>query len=63
MNQGEVRVKAKSKTEMAQDYDVNLRTYGRWVKPFLNEIGEYRGIYTPKQVGVIYEKLGLPSNV
>jgi|TARA_B110000211_G_scaffold234292_1_gene303363 hypothetical protein len=61
MNQ--VKIEAKTKTEMAQDYKVNLRTYGRWVEPFLDEIGDYRGLYTPKQVGVIYEKLGLPSNV
>lgn len=63
MNEREIKIEAKTKTEMACDYNVTLRTYGRWVKPFLGEIGEYRGLYTPKQVGVIYEKLGLPSNV
>lgn len=63
MTTREIKIQAKTKTEMAQDYSVTLRTYGRWVQPFLEEIGEYRGIYTPKQVGVIYDKLGLPGNV
>ena len=63
MNEREIKIEAKTKTEMAQDYNVTLRTFGRWLIPFLEEIGEYRGLYTPKQVGVIYDKLGLPSNV
>tara|TARA_B110000211_G_C13754283_1_gene410245 strand:+ start:241 stop:432 length:192 start_codon:yes stop_codon:yes gene_type:complete len=63
MNENEIKIKAKTKTEMAEDYNVNLRAYARWGKPFEDEIGDYRGIYTPKQVAVIYDKLGQPENV
>ncbi len=51
---------AKTKSEMAVDYKVAPRTFRRWIKPFENEIGEYVGMYTPKQVGIIYELLGRP---
>lgn len=54
-----------SKTELANAYGKNgisLQTLATWLKPFQNEIGEYRGkLYTPKQIQIIFDKLGRPE--
>lgn len=60
MKEREIKIEVKTKTEMALDYKVDARTFRKWIKPFQEEIGEYVGIYTPKQVGIIYDKLGRP---
>ena len=50
--------------EMAGLYEVSKKTLNKWLSPFKKEIGERRGhFYNPKQVGIIFEKLGLPEVV
>ena len=53
------KIKPMSKTEIANAYGVSLTTLNKWMLPFNDKIGAYRGkCYTPKQVGVIFEVLG-----
>ena len=62
MKEQKVIYRAKSKTQLAQAYNVDLRTFNKWIKPFLNEIGTYTGgAYAPKQVKIIYDKIGEPE--
>ncbi|HMJ46566.1 MAG TPA: hypothetical protein VK498_04520 [Ferruginibacter sp.] len=40
------------------------KTFGTWIKPFLDEIGPRRGRYfTVRQVKIIFERLGLPESI
>lgn len=58
----EYRIRAMSKTELANAYQVSLKTFAKWINPFKEKIGNYLGrAYTPKQVGLIFELLGFPS--
>lgn len=55
-------IKAQSKKELAEAYKVSYYTLQQWLKPFTAEIGPYRArMYSPKQVRVIYTKLGRPT--
>jgi len=55
-------VKAYSKQELADLYKVGVRSMTTWLEPFKNDIGERHGrYYSPKQVRIIFEKLGLPG--
>ena len=55
------KIRAQSKIELAAAYKVSLKTFRNWIKPFEQEIGEYRGkAYTPKQVETIQRFLGEP---
>lgn len=55
-------IKPQTTKELAQTYGVSSRTMTKWLTPFREQIGPRVGhIYTPKQVGVIYEVLGLPT--
>jgi len=55
------KIKAQSKTELAHAYNISLKTFRNWIKPFEQEIGTYRGkAYTPKQVETIRRLLGEP---
>ena len=55
------RIRAMSKTELANAYRVSLKTFAKWVTPFKEKIGNYLGrAYTPKQVGLIFKLLGAP---
>lgn len=57
-----IQVKTYSVKEVADLYSISNKTLKKWLSPFENEIGERRGyFYNPKQVGIIFEKLGLPS--
>lgn len=59
-----VHVRTYSVKEVADLYCISKKTLNKWLSPFENEIGERRGyFYNPKQVGIIFEKLGLPDNV
>ena len=61
MKQEENNITAMNKTQLAHLYNVGDRTFSKWLEPFKNEIGEYRGrCFTPIQVGKIYELLGRP---
>jgi hypothetical protein len=57
-----VKPEAKTKKQMAQDFKVSVRTFRKWLKPFIEEIGtpQKTYIYTPEQVRKIYEKIGEP---
>ena len=51
-----------SPCELAKLYGVSTRTFSKWLKPFLSEIGERCGrFYTIRQVKIIFEKLCLPD--
>ncbi|MGE4346130.1 MAG: hypothetical protein AB7D46_01825 [Flavobacteriaceae bacterium] len=55
------KIIAQSKNQLAAAYNVTLKTFTSWIAPFNDIIGEYRGkAYTPKQVKIIYELIGLP---
>lgn len=59
-----IMLKAYSLSELARIYDVDWRTFKKWVKPFEAEIGTKQGrFYTVAQVRVIFEKLSLPGMV
>ncbi len=52
-----------TKKDLSVVYCVSVRTLNRWIKPFSHELGNVNGRYfSPKQVSVIYEKLGDPLN-
>lgn len=56
--------KAYSNKEIAVMFNVSERTWRRWVAPFRNDIGYRKGhFYTPVQVKVIFEKLGVPDAI
>ncbi len=55
-------IRPQTKQELAKAYGVSVRTLTNWLKPFENRIGKRMGhTYTPKQIKVIYELLGMPS--
>jgi len=55
------KIRAQSKNELADAYNVSLKTFRNWIKHFEHEIGKYRGkAYTPKQVETIRRCLGEP---
>lgn len=59
-----IALKAYSLSELAQIYQVDWRTFKKWLKPFENEIGEKQGrYYNIPQVRIIFEKLSLPSSL
>ena len=61
MQGNEVKIQAYSKLELATLYKVSRKTLYRWLCPFNQEIGEYRGrCFTPKQIELIFKKLGYP---
>jgi predicted site-specific integrase-resolvase len=53
---------AMTKKQLAQQYNVSVRTLRKWLNPFIEEIGtpQKTYIYTPEQVKKIYEKVGEP---
>ncbi len=55
-------LKAYSKRELAEKYQISVRTLNTWLKPFDEKVGAKRGrYYTVNQVKVILESLGLPG--
>ena len=58
-----IEIKPYSKQELADLYNIGVRSMSTWLYPFKKEIGiRYGRYYTPKQVKVIFEKLGLPGD-
>lgn len=50
-----------SNLQLSKLYDVDVKTFRRWLKPFATEIGTRIGqFYNIRQVSVIIEKLGMP---
>jgi len=48
--------------ELADFYGVCDKTFKKWLKPFLVQIGEKQGrFFTVSQVKIIVDKLGFPS--
>lgn len=61
MDNAEPKIRAMSKTELANAYQVSIKTFSRWIQPFKEEVGKYLGrAYTPKQVKIIFDLLGTP---
>jgi hypothetical protein len=57
-------LKAYSKKELAEKYQVSVKTFDKWLKPFTEKIGEKRGrFYTVNQVKIMLEVLGVPGTV
>jgi len=58
-----MEIKSYSKKELANLYEIGVRTLTTWLEPFRKEIGKRHGrYYTPKQIRCIFDKLGLPGD-
>lgn len=56
-------IKGLSLTELAAQYEMSADIIRNWLKPFEKEIGEKQGrYYTPRQVKIIYKRLGPPDD-
>ena len=57
-------LKAYSKKELAEKYQVSVKTFNAWLKPFEDKKGMKRGrYYTVNQVKTMLEVLGVPGTV
>mgnify|MGYP000851043270 FL=1 len=57
-------LKAYSKKVLAEKYQVSVKTFNAWLKPFEDKIGMKRGrYYTVNQVKTMLEVLGVPGTV
>ncbi len=57
-----IKLKAYSKTEVAKMYGVSTKSLKTWLAPFEKELGKKVGrFYNPKQIAIIFEKLGRPE--
>ena len=57
-------LRAYTKKELAEKYQVSVKTFDKWLKPFSEKIGEKRGrFYTVNQVKTMLEVLGVPGTV
>lgn len=56
-----VRIRAMTRTELAQLYNVNIRTLNKWMKQF-PELPKKctKCILTPAEVTLIFQKIGEP---
>ena len=60
----QIQLKAYSIKEMAQFYGICERTMKSWLTPYQQEIGLKLGrFYTPRQVKIIFDKLGIPETM
>ncbi|MGN7787191.1 hypothetical protein ACTJIJ_21840 [Niabella sp. 22666] len=58
-----IKLKPYSLSELADIYEVCVRTIKRWLLPHQHRIGERQGrYYTVKQVKIIFEQLGMPQD-
>ncbi|MCC7302473.1 MAG: hypothetical protein IT233_07520 [Bacteroidia bacterium] len=58
-----IPVKTYSVKEVAGLYGISGKTLKKWLAPFEKEIGQRIGyFYNPKQVRIIFDKLGLPGS-
>jgi hypothetical protein len=59
-----IQLKAYSKKEIAQLYEISTKSLQTWLIPFEKELGPRVGrFYNPKQMKIIFEKLGIPETV
>ena len=57
-----ILLKPYSLKELAEIYEIDWRTFKKWLKPFEEEIGKKEGrYYKIPQVRTIFRKLELPS--
>jgi len=57
----ETKIVAKTKSQLAAEYGISVKTLNKWIKPFQDEINSSSSrIFTPNQVIIIYEKIGYP---
>lgn len=57
-------LRAYSKRELAEKYQVSVKTFNSWLKPFEDKVGAKRGrYYTVNQVKTMLEVLGVPGTV
>lgn len=57
-----ILLKPYSLKELAEIYEIDWRTFKKWLKPFEAEIGKKEGrYYKIPQVRIIFRKLELPS--
>ena len=64
MKKNIIQLKPYSLGELAKIYSVCDRTMKKWIKPFEQEIGKKNGrYYSISQVKIIFDKLGLPSEI
>lgn len=49
-----------TKKTLANAYQVDYRTFKRWLEPIRKELGVYRSCFTPRQLQLIFEHLGPP---
>ncbi len=57
-----IQIKAYSKKEVAQLYEISAKSLQTWLTPFEKELGPRIGrFYNPKQMKIIFEKLGIPE--
>jgi len=53
-----------SLTELSNLYSVCIKTMKKWMKPFIEEIGEKNGrFYTINQVKTIFLRIGVPGQI
>lgn len=57
-----IKAVAKTKMQMAADYKICVKTFSKWIAPFIDQIGPRQNtyLYTPEQVKKIYELIGEP---
>jgi len=57
-------IKPYTTKELANMYEVDRRTFSRWIRPYNNAIGVRIGFYyTVLQVQEIFKALGLPGKI
>ncbi len=54
------RIEAKTRAQLAGEYNVNIRTFLKWIRDAKIDIP--CGLISPKKVEEIYSKIGLPSH-
>ncbi|MEO6406641.1 MAG: hypothetical protein ABIY51_00240 [Ferruginibacter sp.] len=60
-NDDSFEVKPYSTKELCLIYGVGYKTFSRWLKPFMEEIGAKSGrFYNVRQIEVIIGRLGMP---
>lgn len=53
-----------SKSKLARAYQVDLRTFNRWLKSLHGSMGQPHGrLFTPLQVEHIFKSFGKPKNL
>lgn len=58
MNNNNDFLHAKSRQELAKEYNISVRTFSRWLKK--NSIIIPKGLVTPVNIRKIYQVLGTP---